>query len=442
MIKNRIFGVLLRLKGSSPDRDYVRVQAALAQQGLLELCSSYLQQLLGHAYQNVPFYTRALSSICRNDRVDLDRLDRISLLTKDDIRRSQKELASKDICARKWHYNTSGGSTGEPVRFIQDKMFDRWTNVTTKYYYHNMIGIDELAVKKVLLWGSERDIYTHTLDLRATIVNWLTNTTPLNSFRMTQRDMEEYVRIINTHRPDLIRGYADSLYQISEFVSARGLNIHSPRVMVSAAEKLDKKRRETIERVFGTRVYDFYGSREVDGIAGECGRGMMHIFMFNNYIEVLPERVAPLKNSDIGRVIVTGLHNYSMPLIRYDVGDTAILGPANCGCGDPLPTLAAVTGRVSDHFLTRDGTLIHGEYFTHLFYFRDWVRSFQVIQEDLTRVRVLAAVGEANQHEMNDISDKIRLVMGQECSVIWEIVEEIPNSPSGKHIYTKSLISR
>jgi len=405
-------------------------------EGDLSQIQEDLRLLIRHAYLNVPFYANRLPHISESGDVDLDHFHRISLLTKNDIRLFRKELTSRDIDTRKWHYNTSGGSTGEPVRFIQDEAFDRWTNVTTKYYYQNILGIDELGVKKVVLWGSEKEILEHTQGLRSRALNWLTNTTFLNSFRMTSRDMERYVRIINANKPDLIRGYAGSLYELSRFIASKDLNIHSPRVLVSAAERLDRDRRETIERVFGARAYDFYGSREVDGIAGQCKRGSMHIFMFNNYIDL-----TPCNSSDVSRIVATTLHNYSMPLIRYDMGDTAIAGPARCGCGDHLPTLAEITGRAIDHFLTDDGTLIYGDYFTHLFYFKDWVRMFQVIQEDLKRVRILAVVESVNQGEMQQISEKVRLVMGRDCKVIWEIVDEIPASPSGKRIFTRSLVS-
>jgi phenylacetate-CoA ligase len=409
-------------------------------QGDLSQTQEDLELLVRHAYLNVPFYSKRLSCVSENGDIDLDHFHHVPLLTKNDIRHSRKELTSKDVSTRRWHYNTSGGSTGEPARFIQDDIFDRWTNVTTRYYYQNMLGIDELSVKKVLLWGSEKEIFDHTHGLRASIVNWLTNTTFLNSFRMTQKDMEQYVKIINNHRPDLLRGYAGSLYELSRFIAGKGISVHSPRVIVSAAEKLDRDRRQMIEQVFGTKAYDFYGSREVDGIAGQCKRGAMHIFMFNNYVELLAD--PSLKPSDTSRVVTTTLHNYSMPLVRYDIGDTAIAGTADCGCGDPLPTIKEIVGREIDHFLTDDGTLIYGDYFTHLFYYRDWVRTFQVVQEDLKRVRILAVVESANQREMREISEKVRLVMGRDCEVIWEIVDEIPTSSSGKHTYTRSLVSR
>ena len=67
-----------------------------------------------------------------------------------------------------------------------------------------------------------------------------------------------------------------------------------------------------------------------------------------------------------------------MPLLRYDLGDTAVVG-GPCACGNPLPTFERITGRVQDHFVAADGTRVHAGYLISLFYGRDWVDEFQVL---------------------------------------------------------------
>jgi len=199
--------------------------------------------------------------------------------------------------------------------------------------------------------------------------------------------------------------------------------------------------REVIENIFGTKLYDFYGSREVSSIAGECKEGKMHVFMFWNYVEVINNNNKPVKDGEEGRVIVTSLHNYSMPLIRYEIGDMAVSGSKNCRCNNPLPTLKKVIGRITDHFIKDDGTIIHGEYFTHLFFQEDWIRAFQIIQEDYKKI-IISVVTKDNIKKSNkrNIEDKIKLVMGKDCKIFWNFVDKIPNSKSGKHLYTKSLV--
>ena len=219
--------------------------------------------------------------------------------------------------------------------------------------------------------------------------------------------------------------------------------MYKPKFVYSSAETLQPFMRELIEEVFGCKVYDFYGSREVGAIAGECSHGKMHIFSFNNLVEVVDFSGNPVAPGEEGRVIITTLHNYSMPLIRYDIGDTARLGEAPCSCGSPLPVIEEITGRITDHFLTRDGGLVHGEYFSHLFYFKRWVAEFQVVQEDFDLIKIYF-VKNLNftppSQDIEDIEKKIRLVMGEDCKIEWIEVKVIPPTPQGKRLFTRSLL--
>jgi phenylacetate-CoA ligase len=444
MIKKHIFRFLLALTGKYSMDQFTEIERINNPEGLENLEKKYLEKLLLHAYHNIPFYSELLEKfgVVRKNEADLNRFDTFPLLTKDIIRNHRRGLTSKDIDKRKWYYNSSGGSTGEPVRLIQDHSFDKWMNATLRLYYENMVGIDELGAKKVLLWGSERDILEGTVGLKEKVSNWLTNTVFLNSFKMTERDMERYVKIVNSYKPDLIRGYAGSLYEFCKFVEGRKLSIHSPRIVVSSAENLRDEMRIKIEQVFATRVYNFYGSREVGAIAGECRYGSLHIFMFNNYTEVTDKVGMPVGENTEGRIIVTNLHNYSMPLIRYNIGDMAVSGSEKCKCGNPLPTLKKITGRITDHFVREDGTIIYGEYFTHLFYLKDWVKAFQIVQEDYKKVRVFVVLfrNHVDKFEKREIENGIKSVMGQDCVVVWEIVEQMPETQSGKRLYTTSLV--
>ena len=403
----------------------------------------HIKDLLLHAYKNVPYYHRIFEEIgvVNDGAVALSDFDKIPILTKEIMREHHEELISNDYMTRKWYYNSSGGSTGEPTRFIQDAYYDKWINATSKYYFRDLLGVDVTNFKRVILTGSERDLFTGGIGLKAKVGNWLTNTVLLNSFRMTEEDMKHYIKSINSYKPELIKGYAGSLYELCRYAERKDMVIYAPKIIISIAETLSDEMRQKIETVFGIKLYDFYGSRETAAIAGECRYGLMHIFMFNNYVEILDTNNQPVREGEEGRVIVTNLHNYSMPFIRYEIGDMAVLGPEKCKCGIVLPTLKKITGRVTDHFVKEDGTIIHGEYFTHLFYLKDWVKAFQVIQEEYKRIKLLVVLrGNISDSEKKDIEDKIMFVMGKDCKIVWEFVEEIPKTESGKYLYTKSLV--
>jgi len=91
-----------------------------------ELANEKLERLLLHAYNNVPYYRKLLPEcgVIKAGKVVLENFSGIPVLTKEIIRAEGKNLYSSDYKSRKPYENTSGGSTGEPVKFIQDKEYD------------------------------------------------------------------------------------------------------------------------------------------------------------------------------------------------------------------------------------------------------------------------------------------------------------------------------
>jgi len=264
---------------------------------------------------------------------------------------------------------------------------------------------------------------------------------------MSGQDIEQYIRTINSFKPEIIRGYAGSLFELCRYAEQKKISLYSPRIVVSAAENLYETMRDVIESNFGTKVYNFYGSREVSNLAGECKNGLLHLFQFWNYVEVLDNDNQPVHEGEEGRVVVTNLFNYSMPLIRYEIGDMAILGPEKCSCGQILPTLKKVTGRVTEHFILENGTTVPAEFFIHLLgvvcYEQGGFEKFQVIQEEYNEIQInVVTRKEISDQYKNNINQKIRVVMGPECKIIWNTVEDIPKTPSGKYLYTKSVMWR
>jgi len=426
-------------------KEFTETKAISSAQQLASFQEECVTNLLIHANCNVPYYTKILNEIgiIKNaTKVDLSKFDQIPILTKEMIREQQQALVSTEYTTRKWHYNSSGGSTGEPVRFVQDDVYTKWGNASDYYWYQSILGIDRQNIKRVNLWGSWRDRFQGGTGWKAKARLWWNDEIILNSYSMAENDMRRYVKTINSYKPHVVRGYASALYEICRYIHKKNLSIYQPQVIVSSAETLNEEMREKIENVMGAKVYNFYGSREINSLAGECKCGLMHILGFHNIVEILDENYQSVKEGEEGRVVVTNLHNYSMPLIRYEIGDTAVLGPSSCQCGNIMPTLYKVSGRITDRLAKEDGTSVCGHIFTHLFFFRNWVKSYQIVQEDYKRLRIVVVLdGDILESDKIDIESKIKLVMGHDCEIIWEMADEIPKTSQGKYQYIRALDS-
>ena len=144
-----------------------------------------------------------------------------------------------------------------------------------------------------------------------------------------------------------------------------------------------------------------------------------------------------------GELVVTLLTNYTMPLLRYRIGDRGALAPEGTGWqGDAARVLLRVTGRTVDAFKLSDGTVIDGRWFINLLYDREWLTHFQVIQRDYADVLFrIVRCGEQPADAERRIIDGARAVMGSQCRVEFEYCDEIEPGSSGKYRYTMSEVS-
>jgi phenylacetate-CoA ligase len=402
-----------------------------------------LVQLLEHCQQNVPYYRETMRTVGNSFHEDPEEyLKNFPILTKNIIRSHFNELKSLDLPRRRWYFNTSGGSTGEPVRLIQDWDYAGRSGAIT-LLYSKLIG-REIGECEVCLWGSIRDIIGGGETRKARLLNKLTNTMFLNAFRMNADTMREYVSILIHKRPRLIISYVDSIYQLAKLAEREGLPVTLETPVITTAGTLFPFVREKIRTVFECNVFNRYGSREVGDIACERpGYKGLWVAPWGNYVEIVDSQGNRLPDGIEGEILVTSLTNFAMPLIRYRIGDRGVLSPSKETSRDKhQQVLREVRGRTCDTFVTKNNDLIHYGYFMYLLFFRDWISQYQVIQKSVSRIifKIVRVSDKYQQTELDDIVAKTKLVMGDDCEVVFEFVDEIQPSVSGKYRYTISEI--
>lgn len=426
-----IIFLLLYLSGSKIPRnlELIKKLDKLSVEEKKKYQEKKLKELLLHAYKNVPYYSKILkkSKVVIDNKIYLENFKNIPILTKDIIRKEGENMYSADYKDRKPYENTSGGSTGEPVRFLQDKNYNDWA-IATKLFIFNAYFGKKIGEPEINLWGSERDIYKNTLSAKERIINFLYNRTFLNAFKVNHKKLNFFVDKINIKKPISMWVYVESIDLLDRHINDNKLNVFSPKFIISTAGTLYKEIRERVQKTFNCSVYNQYGSREVSLIATECKeQDGLHIFPWHNMVEVIDKKI-----------IVTNLNNYTMPLIRYEIGDTGgELVVKKCDCGREGFVLSEVIGRTISHFKTRGGDVVHAQYMIHQFYFRSWVKKFQIIQKDydLILCRILLNK-EKNVKDIFEIEKNIKLVMGSNCKINWDFVDNIESTKSGKYLYT------
>ena len=434
------------LNRNSPHRLFKEIlKLEFAKRELIEeYRNGKLIDLLLHAHRNTRYYREVLEEcgVVKGNEVDLDRFGDIPVLTKDIITGRRDDLLSEDNGRRKTYRNSSGGSTGEPVIFIQDAFYKDW-NWATNFFYNHMLGKSP-GEKEIKLWGSKRDVDDSGKGIGNKIANFAYNRVLLDSFFMNSEKMRSHLNTIRNSRARSMWTYYDSALELASYIENENLEPPNVPITISTIGALIEEVCGKIEKNLGTKAYNQYGSREVGPIACECvEKKGLHVFEWTTYLEILKENNEQCGPGEEGELFVTLLTNYSMPLIRYRIGDTAVWSSDTaCSCGRNLKKLEGVTGRITDHFRKKDGSMVHAQYFILGFYYHEWIKRFQVVQEDYDLVVCNIQVHRSpTELEKQAITDNIQGAMGRDCRVEFRFVDEIHPSPSGKYLYTISKVA-
>ena len=312
-----------------------------------------LRHLMEHARAHVPYYAELIPSGRLSD--PLAALREMPLLTKEAIRRDFSRLQSDDLGSRRWYFNSSGGSTGEPVRLVQDSAYDERYEAIALLFSHLVgrdfgqpevppLGLPAGHLAKRAGFGGADSLPSHRYDRGQCI-------------RMTPGAMTDLIKTLNRRPPHLLLAYSQAAYELAVFADRESIPIRPQRAVMTSAGMLHPFMRETMERVFGCRVFNRYGSREAADMACEIPQcDGLWIAPWGVHIEVLDEAGQPVPDGTDGEIVVTLLTNYAMPLLRYRIGDRGALAPPGTGWqGDAARVLLRVTGRTVDAFKSADG---------------------------------------------------------------------------------------
>jgi len=397
-----------------------------------------LRALLKHAYDTVPYYRRVFRErgLSPSDIKSVDDLVKLPILTKADVRNNFGDLVSRGFPKNKLISYQSGG-TGDQIRFYITKEQFSWETAAELRAYR-WAGY-RLGDRCLMFWGSPIDLARHAGIIKQ-FTSKLERMLVLNTYVVSDEVLGKYVCLMRRFNPEIIRGYASSVYMMAKYMLERNIDYVRPRAVITSAETLLDYMRKTIEDAFGCPVFDIYGSREIGAIAAECEMHTgYHISAENVVLEFVRDGEHVAAGED-GVILVTSLRNFGMPFIRYVIGDVGKPSDDVCSCGRGLPLLASVEGRVSQFMAVYDKKLKRvipvstagpGLFGGILMYVP--IENYRIIQESLDRV-VIKAVKEKgySQRHTDLIVAHVRKFLGDNITVEVEFVDYLPPLPSGK----------
>jgi phenylacetate-CoA ligase len=380
-----------------------------------------LQQLVKHHKEQSPWYSKLLKD-----------KQRIPIITKKDIQDAGEDFFSVNI--PEVHLPVSSvktsGSTGEPLEVkttIYTSMFYSAYTLRSSVWEKSHLTPMKMSVSKANI----RE-YIES-DTWQSIISKFFKTGKMQGIPLTT-DVSEQNRLITEFQPNILMTYPNNLRALCE-LWCDNFPLTELKLIKTMGETCTDDLRLFVKEVTGLNIIDMYSSQEIGTIAIQCPESKLYHTMDENLIvEILDDNDQECKEGEIGRVVITDLHNAVSPIIRYQIGDYAVRG-GKCSCGRGLKTISQILGRNRNLLVHPDGRKNWPLVGFYKFMNVTKVRRFQFIQHDLENIELRVAT----DHEMTD-SEREQFIaighefMGPEFNInIVHYLGDLPPNKNGKY---------
>jgi phenylacetate-CoA ligase len=397
-----------------------------------------------YAYQYVPYYHDKFKQcgITPADIQTLEDVPKLPLVSKDEIRHTdplyrvstQKRLQDLKIVR-------TTGSSGTPFLVYIDGVEDAWRK--SIYMRANIFCGQQPRDNWVVITAPHHFGDTTSLQRRLNVYAQQVVSIFL--------DVDAQIEFIRNADADILDGYSSTLTTLAKRVDRDGITDITPRLLFGNAEIIDHPSRRYLERVFDAIYCDQYGCAELDRTAWQCPQRVgYHMDLDSVITEVVDDEGQPVGIDERGEVVLTSLFNYSMPLLRYSVGDVAVLSSDECTCGVQFPMMDRIEGRADAFPMLPDGSRISPLIFTAAmmrYQYFDKIRNYRFIQTQRDRFLVHLEKEDDDVAEAilawSLIGDLQAKIGGGTTDIEFhvEFVDSIPQDTTGKRKSVESQIA-
>lgn len=352
------------------------------------------------------------------------------------LKNREKYIAPEDkVGTGQYYFKTTSGSSGTPFAFPQDKECREKLTASLKYWNHT-VGFREGDL--ILHMRSLRQYYTGEYEKPDFIHKPDINIIYVDNADMRDAKLDKICKIIYDKHVKLVRGYLTSVDAVTEYAVNNNLKLHhdgEELMILSNGELLSETVRHRVIDKLGCSIVSQYGSEEL-GILGMSEVNQpgdkIRLDLANHYFEILKlDKDEPVGDGEIGRIVVTDLSNYAMPMIRYDLGDLAVRGETIQGS---VVTLEHLVGRRTDMICRTDGTFL--DFFNSCpasIHNNEDISQWQFIQKTCNTYWLNIKPNNDNAYSQKDVFVRdLRALLGEDAQITINYETNIPVQVSGK----------
>lgn len=399
---------------------------------ILEKQFVQLRALVGHAVARVPFYHSHLQRTGIGSVAELtpDIFRRWPILQTSDVQRSRDALLATDY--PKAHgaavETFTTGSTGTPKRIVVSEaaQFVAHAMVLRDHLWHQRQFSAKFAAIRFFGEDSRQPGWSR-------ITNAVFPTGPGVGMDVMM-DVAVQLEWLIEERPAYLLTTPSNLQALLARSCELGKSPAGLRQVMTYAESVPPSLRQILRERWGVALADTYSCTEAGTIALQCPRdGHYHVQSESVYVELLDADGRPSAPGEPGRVVITPLHNFAMPLLRYDIGDFAEWG-SPCQCGRGLPVLHTLFGRVRNMARDPSGRLFQPGFDEAMDKARVAVRQYQIVQHAPATLEMLYVMDrDLTADESDRLTRALGRGMGYAVHAGFSRVAAIPRSPGGKY---------
>lgn len=396
-------------------------------------------RLASHAAATVPFYRERLAAagIPLGRPLTPEQWRAIPLLRREDIQDQGNALASRPPPADHGEAApvSTSGSTGKPVT-VQTTGVSQlfWSAITLRdHLWHGRDLTQKFAAIRKIKGHNTRERRSSDFATWGSPVSDVFHCGS-GTLLSINTAIEEQLKWLQEEQPAYLLSYPTSLKELIDLCRKTGERVPGLRQVRTMAEIVSPELRRQCHEVLGVGIADMYSSQECGYFALQCpGHDHYLVQAETVLLEVIDDSGAPCRPGQTGRVVVTPLVNFAMPLLRYEIGDYATVGGAS-PCGRGLPVLKRILGRVRNMLVRPDGGKIWPAFGTKTLMKAAPVRQYQFVQQDRTTVEARIVLWRpASANEEAALVQHILDNLPEGMEVVLRYVDDIPRSEGGKY---------
>ena len=267
----------------------------------------------------------------------------------------------------------------------------------------------------------------------------------ISAFTLSKDDLKKICSRLSRNNKYTLVGYPSSLNIIAEYIIENNINLKL-KTVIGLGDKLFNHYEKNIEKAFGCKIHETYGSSEGFQIGFQADLNYMYLYTPQVYVELLDDKNNPVKEGEIGNVVVTRLENKHMPLIRYKLGDLAIMLPKEkypINRKFNFPLIEKVIGRNTDVVILPDNRKLIVHSFTGIFEYIPEIKQFKIIQKNRKSMTVQFIPDDNFTKEvLKNCKLKLqKIINNNNFKIFFEEVSVIEGKRSGKPQIIESYIT-